>query len=129
MDVAEAVKWYRKAAEQGHAKAQFNLGLTYYYGEGVPKDVAEAVKWYRKAAELGNADAQRILGSLYYVGDGVPKDSVLSYKWLNLAGMTYENARTLRDEIAKLMTPQQIAEGQRQSNAWNEAKEQELGNR
>ena len=50
-DYAEAVKWYRKAAEQGDAEAQFNLGLMYADGEGVPKDYAEAVKWYRKAAE------------------------------------------------------------------------------
>ena len=45
------MKWYRKAAEQGDAKAQFNLALRYYKGEGVTQDYAEAAKWYRKAAE------------------------------------------------------------------------------
>ena len=55
---AEAVKWYRKAADQGHASAQYNLGVMYSNGEGVPENDAEAVKWYRKAADQGNAMAQ-----------------------------------------------------------------------
>ena len=49
-DDKEAVKWYRKAAEQGDAKAQNNLGVKYGNGLGVLKDYKEAVKWYRKAA-------------------------------------------------------------------------------
>ena len=50
-DYAEAVKWYRKAAEQGFAGAQLNLGLCYYNGDGVERDYDEAMKWIRKAAE------------------------------------------------------------------------------
>ena len=50
-DAAEAVKWYRKAADQGYAKAQYNLGVCYTQGTGGPQDSAEAVKWYRNAAE------------------------------------------------------------------------------
>ena len=57
-DDAEAVKWYRLAAEQGNAAAQYNLGVMYDKGEGVPQDDAEAVKWYRLAAEQGAAAAQ-----------------------------------------------------------------------
>src|SRR6266581_4096439 len=41
----EAVKWFRKAAEQNLAKAQYNLGLCFYAGEGVAKDQVQAVKW------------------------------------------------------------------------------------
>ena len=52
-DDAEAVKWYRKAAEQGNADAQNWLGWMYQNGKGVPPDDAEAVEWYRKAAEQG----------------------------------------------------------------------------
>src|SRR5262249_26629831 len=48
---AEAVKWFRKAAEKNYAPAQRDLGESYYYGLGVERDYAEAVKWYRKAAE------------------------------------------------------------------------------
>jgi len=54
----EAVKWYTKSAEQGLAQAQFNLGVRYDNGQGVPQDYKEAVKWYRKAAEQGDAKAQ-----------------------------------------------------------------------
>jgi hypothetical protein len=63
-DKAEAVKWYRMAAEKGEAKAMFNLGLSYEYGDGVKQDHAEAVKWYRKAAEKGNQKAIRALERL-----------------------------------------------------------------
>ena len=49
-DAAEAVKWFRKAAEQGNASAQSNLGVMYAEGRGVPQDDAEAVKWYRRGA-------------------------------------------------------------------------------
>ena len=55
-DDAEAVRWYRLAAEQGYAKAQFNLGLMYDFGEGVPEDDTEAVKWHHLAAEQGMAE-------------------------------------------------------------------------
>jgi TPR repeat protein len=51
----------RTKAEQGDAAAQFNLGLMYRNGEGVPKDYAEAANWYRKAAEQGVAAAQYTL--------------------------------------------------------------------
>ena len=46
-DEAEAVRWYRLAADQGLASAQFNLAVSYGEGEGVPQDNAEAVRWYR----------------------------------------------------------------------------------
>lgn len=59
-----------KAAEQGNAEAQFNLGLIYYNGDGVPRDDPEAAKWYFKAAEQGHIEAQLNLGVMYYF-DGV----------------------------------------------------------
>jgi len=57
-DHAEAVRWYRKAAEQGQADAQCNLGDMYAMGQGVKQDHAEAVQWYRKASEQGHPRAQ-----------------------------------------------------------------------
>ena len=84
-DMTEAVKWYRKAAEQGLAEAQFNLGVLYGDGEGVPKNDAEAVKWFRKAAEQGLAEAQYNLGLCYNNGEGVPKDDAEAVKWFRKA--------------------------------------------
>ena len=58
LDHAEAAQWrYRKAAEQGHAGGQCNLGVMYENGQGVKQDHAEAVRWYRKAAEQGRLHA------------------------------------------------------------------------
>lgn len=62
-----AVKWYRKAADQGYAKAQTYLADMYEYGKGVTMDTSEAAKWYGKAAKQGDKDAaeglERVLGS------------------------------------------------------------------
>ena len=60
----EAVKWYRKAADLGHAGAQKSLGYCYHMGKGVTQSYSEAVKWYRKAADQGNVDAQNRLRGL-----------------------------------------------------------------
>jgi TPR repeat protein len=67
-DDVEAVKWYRKAAEQGYAIAEDNLGWMYQNGRGVVQDDAEAIKWYRKAAEQGYAIAEDNLGWMYQNG-------------------------------------------------------------
>jgi TPR repeat protein len=123
-DVAEAAKWYRMAAEQGLASAQFNLGLSYVSGEGVPEDVAEAVKWYRMAAEQGLAEAQSELGARYAEGDGVPEDVVTAYMWLNLASAQGdEDSKSLKDVLTERMTREQIAEGQKMSREWLERRE------
>ena len=84
-DYAEAVKWFRRAAEQGLAAAQNNLGASYDKGEGVAQDYAEAVKWYRRAAEQGLAAAQNNLGGMYDKGDGVVQDYAEAGKWYRLA--------------------------------------------
>ena len=82
---AEAVKWYKKAAERGHAGAQNDLGWMYQKGLGVPTDYAEAVKWYKKAAEQGNVTAQYRLGYMYANGLGVKKDNAEAEKWYQRA--------------------------------------------
>ena len=72
---AEAVKWYRKAAQQGHVMAQVYLGFMYDNGYGVPENDAEALKWYRKAADQGDAYAQNNLALMY------KKGGLASQKW------------------------------------------------
>ena len=59
---AEAMRWFRRAADQNHAGAQFNLGLVYANGWGVQTDETEAMTWYRRAADQGHANAQHNLG-------------------------------------------------------------------
>jgi len=109
----------RRAAEQGNARAQFNLALMYYNGEGVPKNAAEAVKWYRRAAEQGLAEAQINLGVMYGQGEGVPKSSIDAYFWFNLAAAQgIEEAQINRDIAEKKMTREQIVVAKRRSAAW-----------
>jgi TPR repeat protein len=55
---AEAVKWYRLAADQGHALAQNNLGNMYYNGDGVPKSDFDAYFWFDRAAAQGDDEAK-----------------------------------------------------------------------
>jgi len=84
-DFAEALKWVRKAAEQGDDNAQYFLGVMYRKGEGVSLDYAEAAAWYRKAAEHGNALAQLNLGWAYNEGEGVTRDFPDAVNWYRKA--------------------------------------------
>ena len=122
-DYATALQELRPLAEQGLARAEHQLGLMYFNGQGVPQNHTEAVKWYRKAAEQGYAKAQTYLGGMYGDGLGVPQDYVLSHLWANLAAAAGggERASDIRDLIAKQMTPDQIAEAQRLARQWTAA--------
>ncbi|MDH3279562.1 MAG: hypothetical protein OEQ39_23220 [Gammaproteobacteria bacterium] len=64
-DQAKAVEWFRRAAERGHADAQYELGQMFYYGYGIEQDGEEAARWFRQAAEQGHSQAARRLGDLY----------------------------------------------------------------
>ena len=68
---AEAIKWYTKAAEQGHADAQNDLGVMYQDGLGKEQNYAEALKWHTKSAEQGNVLAQHNMAMMYEFGHGV----------------------------------------------------------
>ena len=95
-----AVDWYRKAAEQGHADAQFNLGCCYDNGSGIPKDPGKAVYWFRKAAKQGHAGAQLLLGACYYNGFGVPKDPKQAVEWFRKAAdQGFEPAKAALKEL------------------------------
>lgn len=71
-DRSEALKWFRKAADQEDAQGQMLVGCVYEFGNGVTKNALEAVKWYRLSADQGNAVAQSNLGGCYESGNGRP---------------------------------------------------------
>lgn len=73
-DLAEALKWFRKANELGHPNAINNMGVMYQNGFGVQKDKNEAKKWYQKAVDLGFDVAQNNLGALYLADAKTPED-------------------------------------------------------
>jgi uncharacterized protein len=112
-DHQEAVKWYRLAAAQGYAPAEYRLGLAHEKGQGVPQDYHEAVKWYRLAAAQGSEFAQVNLGVMYTKGRGVPQDLVRAHMWFSLAaaalsGDSGDTATKNRDRIVSKMTAEQI---------------------
>ena len=84
-EYAEAVSWYRKAAERGYALAQCYLGYCFANEKGVIKDETEAASWYRKAAEQGQAAAQFNLANCYLFGRGVARDEAEAVKWYRKA--------------------------------------------
>ena len=67
------------------AEAQYNLGVIYAEGVGVPQNAAETVAWYRRAAEQGNARAQSNLWAMYAGGVGVPQDAAETVAWCRRA--------------------------------------------
>ena len=112
-DYATALQEWRPIADQGDADAQFNLGLMYDNGQGVPQDYAEAFKLYRLAAEKGFAAAQTNIGFMYDKGQGVLQNNVIAHMWYNLgAANGHKLGGTNRDDLAKQMTPAAIEKAQ-----------------
>ena len=128
-DDNEAVRWYRKAADQGHAEAQNRLGTYYEYGRGVTEDYDEAVRWYRKAADQDLAEAQNNLGECYYYGRGVTQHYTEAVRWYRKAaeqghslaqiqlGRCYENGRGVPQSKSEALKWYRKAAAQRYSYA------------
>ena len=91
-DYAQAVKWYRLAADQSYAGAHYHLGVMYNLGQGVPEDYVEAHKWFNLSASRAPADT--------------------------FEKHIRDSAAMSRDRVAGLMTPAQIAEAQKRASAW-----------
>jgi hypothetical protein len=122
----------RKAAEQGDADAQCNLGHCYDNGKGVTQNYTEAVKWFRKAAEQGDADAQYKLGEYYYNDQSVTQDRVEAVKWYRRAaeqgharaqnnlGYCYEHGQVVTQDRAEAVKWYREAAEQGNAGAqWN----------
>ena len=111
-DYEAAIREWRPLAEAGDHEAAYGVGMAWQI-MGRP---ARAVPWYGQAARAGSADAQVLLGTIYARGAGVPRDLVRAYAWLRLAvAQKHPNAALLLDDVAGLMTPEQIEAGRRMS--------------
>ena len=84
-DFATAVKEFTPLAEQGNATAQFNLGVMYATGRGVPQNYKVAEQWYILAATQGDVEAQYNLGVMYRNGFGIPQNDQAAVEWFRLA--------------------------------------------
>lgn len=128
-DQAVSWKWFRSAAEQGEADAQFNLARiyeghandTFYrrHARPVPADDSEAVNWYRRSAEQNHTQAQ-VAGTAVREGRRpAASDLVQAYKWFGIAAARGdETAVKLRAELAARLTREQIADGDAQAMEW-----------
>ncbi len=121
--LAEAARWYRRAAEQNLAQAQFQLGMMRLQGLGLAQDLVEAETWLWFASEQRQPAAQFNLGLKYARGDGVARDYAQAHMWLSLA--LAGTAVGKRDEITRslnhldgLMAPEQRAVARRRAEAW-----------
>ena len=113
-DYDKAVVDVQFLAHSGEARAQYDLGLMYDKGQGVPQSDAEALQWYERAAEQGEPRAQYNLGLMHLNGQGVPPDVVKAYYLITLsANRGNANARDARDYVSEKMSTDQIAEGKR----------------
>ena len=81
-------------AVEGDVGAQYNLGMKYARGDGVPQDYKAAAKWLEMAATQGDADAQGALGVMHQKGQGVAED-------INLAALWYKRAAAQGDKLSQ----------------------------
>lgn len=97
------------------------IALAWIYGMAGMQ--AEGAKWLKLSAERGNRDGQAMLASWYKMGEGLPKDDVLAYMWANIAAMSGNNNDIkTRDEYARYLSKDQLAEAQRLSRNWKPKK-------
>ena len=101
----EQISDLKRKAKQGSADAQYNLGVLYANGHGVPQGYGTARQWYEKAAAQGHASAQYNLGVLYEKGQGVPQDYGTARRW-------WEQAAAKGDAMAQTNLGALYANGQ-----------------
>ncbi|MDR3422862.1 MAG: hypothetical protein P4L80_16730 [Xanthobacteraceae bacterium] len=82
---AEAVNWFRQAADHGDVDAMSNLGMMNKLGRGTPRNYGYAMEWWRLAAEKGDPKAENGIGGLYENGLGVKTDYAYAMKWYRRA--------------------------------------------
>jgi TPR repeat protein len=114
---AEAVSWYRKAAQQGNVDGMRGLGSCYRDSQGVDENATEAMKWYREASSRGDGDADSDIGGLYHNGRGVPKDDAAAVSWFR-KGADKGSAYAMDDLAACYWTGTGVERSAREAIKW-----------
>ena len=97
----EALRWYRRAAEQGDTFGMSMVGTFYYNGRGVPESNEEAVAWWRKAADAGDTDVMFVLGRSYANGEGVAASEEQAIYWWRKAAAGKNPSSDAVEELKK----------------------------
>jgi hypothetical protein len=116
---ARSIADLQTLANQGDADAQWQLGLRYHNGEGVPRSDSQAMLWFQMAAEQGHVTAQSALGAYYWVGRGVSRDLSKSYFWSEIAMAQGDDISKSRLEgLSSQMTQAQVSAARQQAEVW-----------
>ena len=125
LDFVESAQWYRKAADQDHTLAQYNLGVMFARGQGMPQNDHLSAHWMRKAAEGGDAAAQHNLGGRHHRAslNGSQTDATESrieaFRWFqHAAAQGYGDSVTAWERITITMTRAEVDEGNRRAAAF-----------
>jgi putative methionine-R-sulfoxide reductase with GAF domain len=109
----------RKLADHGEAEAQWQMGVRFHNGEGVPHDDAQATQWFHRAAEQGHVTAEATLGAYYWAGRGVPQDLSQAYFWSAIAlAQGDENSKSRLEGLASQMTRAQVSAARQRAEVW-----------
>jgi len=112
--LVRSLDFFRMAADQGHAEAQFEVGQMFAQGLGTAQQFEEAAAWYLLAAKQGHAKAQFHLGFLYSHGQGVEQDYAKAYQWYCISDQCgYALAKKNVALIGKKLEP-----GEREMAKW-----------
>ncbi|KAG0061152.1 hypothetical protein BGZ90_003700 [Linnemannia elongata] len=96
------MEWYLKAAHQGHAQSQHNIGALYCHGQGVPQDDSQATEWFLRAAKQGLVISQATIGYCYSNDLGVPQDYAKAAEWYQKAAdQGHIEAKTALEDMRK----------------------------
>lgn len=114
-----ALEKFKPLAEHGNAQAQYNIGMMYRQGKGMPQDDKEAAAWLSKAAEQGYVEAQENLAVLYSQGRGVAQDWVQADKWFSIAAVSGKETAVNNQKVVEVhMPPEKIAEAKSLAQEW-----------
>lgn len=119
---AGAIAIIRPLADDGDARAQFQVGLMYAQGEGVPQDDAEWLRWLQLSVDLGYARALTELALVHVDGVHLPKDWPRAHMYFNLA-IEYGDvdAIAINAWLGSQLTPGQTTEAGRLEAEWRAA--------
>ena len=111
----KAFKIWSKEIKQGNKEAMYNMGLLYYFGQGVDQDLNLAFKYCKKAALKGSARAQNNIAFMHMRGIGTKKSYISAYAWSLIAIENGYNSHGIRDDARVNLTPAMLSDANRLS--------------
>ena len=132
-NLAEAERWTRMAAEQGHLNAMVDMAKLILFYQSTPlSDLSEdlsaaryvkAAPWYQRAAERGHPEAQFMIGGMHFSGNGASKDNVRAYMWWTLsASQGHLLAQRVLGVNRDKMTADEIHQAEQLAKQWKPVK-------